>query len=51
MGDYEYEYKYLYSYLQIRIQIPISDILKIDFFARSKLNCSNFAQEKVEKYH
>ena len=28
-----------------------SDILKVDFFARSKLNFSNFAQEKVEKYH
>ena len=28
-----------------------SDILKVDFFARSKLQFSNFAQEKVEKYH
>ena len=28
-----------------------TDILKVDFFARSKLNFSNFAQEKVEKYH
>ena len=28
-----------------------ADILKVDFFARSKLNFSNFAQEKVEKYH
>ena len=29
----------------------LTDILKVDFFARSKLNFSNLAQEKVEKYH
>ena len=28
-----------------------TDILKVDFYARSKINFSNFAQEKVEKYH
>ena len=33
------------------IRISVTDILKVDFFARSKLNFSNFAQEKVEKYH
>ena len=31
--------------------VYLADILKVDFFSRSKLNFSYFAQEKVEKYH
>ena len=34
-----------------KIRIRETDILKEEFFARSKLYFKNFAQEEVEKYH
>ena len=38
----------IFFWLWRQNQCLYSDILKVDFFARSKLNFSNFAQEKVE---
>ena len=32
-------------------EAPETDILKVNFFAQSKLQFSNFAQEKVQKLH